>query len=356
MKSRLLEELVPQVKRNCDISDSRHWGYHSICGLLLRLRELYRFERGLRPWERAPDGEITEWIGQREALWKNLAGEDFRPLVINGEEFSHFDVKSINAIIGSEGLIYGAGYGVYCKPVFFLAELSRRSEETGCIILVSGREYARDLSLYPAMLQEKTIFARKEISVLLLWEKFEEMRAKKSASALSSAFASYGIGAESSGMELERLIERAAESELLTYTHHEIGEASESEKNPLWEEMLSCVITSRASVFVRAAKDTLADTSERGMIRHIIDERKTGSLAFYAASLSGYRKLLAPGMAEAYARFSATDDWAYIESARKALYENAGRIAKRIIDLYRDKKNPDVLAEEIQREITLLQP
>lgn len=355
MNSRLLEELAPQVKRNCDISDSRHWGYHSICGLLLRLRELYRFEKGLRPWEKAPEGEITHWIGKREALWEELSVEDFAPLRFGGEQFGPFEAESVNARIMKEGLIYGAGYGIYCKPVFFLAELASSEAVDGYSVFVSGREYVRDLSLHPAMLQRKSIFARKEISVLLLWEKFEELKAKMGVSSLAAAFGAYGIDAGSAGPDVEALIEKAAESELRTYIHHELGEAFESEKSPLWEEMLSCVITSKASIFARAVKDTLADASERGMLRHIIDERKTGSLALYTASLGGYRKLLAQGMAEAYHTFTETGDWRYIESAREALYENAARIADTLIDIYRENKNHEALAEGIQREITLLQ-
>lgn len=356
MKSRLLDELIPQVKRNCDISDSRYWGYHSICGLLLRLRELYRFEMGLKPWEKIREGEITKWIGNREALWESLSGEDLKPLEIDGEEFGHMEVERINARLLGEGLLYGAGYGIYCKPVFFLAELQSHETLEGYDVFVAGREFVRDLSLHPAMLQDKAIFARRDVLVLLLWEKFEELGAKKTPTLLAAAFGAYGIGAESEGPEMEGLLESAAQSELRTYIHHELGEASESKKNPLWDEMLSCIVRSRASVFARAVKDTLADASERGMLKHVIEERKAGSLAFYAASLSGYRKLLAPEMAEACRKFLETGDWRLIESARFELYEKTSRIADFLMEIYGEDKNPEALAEGIQRQISLLQP
>ena len=48
------EELIIQVKANCDIADAQSWGYYSICGLLMRLRELYRAEHCLMPWEEIP--------------------------------------------------------------------------------------------------------------------------------------------------------------------------------------------------------------------------------------------------------------------------------------------------------------
>ena len=42
--------ITRQVLRNCEISDARHAGLFSICGLALRLRDLYKWEKGLDPW------------------------------------------------------------------------------------------------------------------------------------------------------------------------------------------------------------------------------------------------------------------------------------------------------------------
>ncbi len=357
MRFHLLEKLVPQVKRNCDISDARYWGFYSICGLLLRLRELYRFEHGIRPWDRSSGDGIPDWIGRREALWEEVAGEEFSPLRIDGEEFGPFEVGRINVQLKAPGLLYGAGYGLFGKPVFFLSELSGHEVIDGYDVFVSGDEYARDLSIHPAMLQGQSIFARQEISALLVWEKFEELKAKKTASSLSAAFSSYGIEAAMDGAGLRDLIKDAADSELRSYIHHELGEAFESEKTgPLWTGVLSSVLMSRASLFARAVKDTLADASERGMLRHIIDERKTGSLAFYATSLGGYRRSLATEMATAFGKFTETGSWGDIESARQAVYAKAARIAENIFGIYRGSKDPEALAAGIQRQLTLLQP
>jgi hypothetical protein len=35
-----IESFTSQVKRNCNISDAKYRGYYSLCGLLLRLRDL----------------------------------------------------------------------------------------------------------------------------------------------------------------------------------------------------------------------------------------------------------------------------------------------------------------------------
>ncbi len=357
MKSRLLKELIPQVKLNCNISDAQFWGFYSICGLLLRLRELYRFDSGIMPWESTTDRDITDWIGQREALWEELNEEKLSPVQIEGVEFDTFDAERINARLMEHGLLYGAGYGLYGKPVFFLADLEAHEVLDGYNVFTSGKEYARDLSIHPAMLQHKNIFARGEISTLLMWEKFEELRAKRTSSPLTAAFSAYGIHADDNTDGLGEMIKDAAASELRTYIHHELGEAFETEKaGPVWAEMLSSVLSSKASMFARAAMDTLADASERGMLRYIIDEKKAGSLAFYMTFLGGYRRVIATDMAGAFKRFTETGDWTYIESATKALYEKASLIVENILDIYRADKDPEALIKGIQREITLLQP
>jgi hypothetical protein len=357
MKSRLLEELVPQVKLNSNISDARYWGFYSICGLLLRLRELYRFDSGIMPWEGVAERDISDWIGQREALWEELSEEELSPIRIEGDEFEPFEAERINARLIERELLYGAGYGLYGKPVFFLADLYAHEVLDGYDVFTSGQEYARDLSIHPAMLQHKSIFARNEISTLLMWEKFEELRARRTSSPLSVAFSAYGIEARENTEGIRELIKAASASELRTYIHHELGEAFESEKiGAIWSEMLSSVLSSKASMFARAAMDTLADASEHGMLRYIIDEKKAGSLAFYMTFLGGYRKTIASDMAGAFNKFTETGNWTYIESARKALYEKASLITENILDIYRAEKNPEALIKGIQREITLLQP
>ncbi len=69
-----------QIKHNCNISDARYWGSYSLCGLLLRLRELYRAESGVGLWEKIQQKEIGEWIAKRESLWKELEDENFRDI------------------------------------------------------------------------------------------------------------------------------------------------------------------------------------------------------------------------------------------------------------------------------------
>ena len=141
-----IKKLASQVKKNCNISDAQFWGTYSLCGLLLRLRELYRSEKGIRPWENIPQKDVGEWITQRENLWRELEERDYEDIAVNGNVFRPFEAEKINAELEKEGLIYGAGYGAHMKPSFFLAELVSKQHADNYTIFISGREYARDLS------------------------------------------------------------------------------------------------------------------------------------------------------------------------------------------------------------------
>ena len=61
-----LNGIVSQVLENCNISDSQHAGVYSICGLALRLRDLYKWEKGLEPWVEDDSVEILECSVQRK--------------------------------------------------------------------------------------------------------------------------------------------------------------------------------------------------------------------------------------------------------------------------------------------------
>ena len=94
-----LERLIEQVKLNCNISDAKFWGYYSICGLLMRFRELYRHEESAAPWKGIPQELISEWIASREAQWKDLEDKELLPLEIDGKIYDPFEVDGVNRIL-----------------------------------------------------------------------------------------------------------------------------------------------------------------------------------------------------------------------------------------------------------------
>jgi len=73
-----INAITDQFLQNCNIADSQHSGLFSICGLALRLRDLYKWEKGLDPWIEKDSTEILEWIGDKEHKWDRLAGKNLK--------------------------------------------------------------------------------------------------------------------------------------------------------------------------------------------------------------------------------------------------------------------------------------
>jgi hypothetical protein len=313
------ETLTNDIKFNCDVSDAKYWGFYSVCGLLMRYRDLFRSERGLKPWSEIDRAEIAAWIEKKETRWPELEQQDFRCLTVGDKKFFPFDVAEINRELNGRGLVYGAGYGMYMKPSFFLAELRSTREISGLTVYTSGKELVRDLFTSPGMLQEKTIFLRLEPLTVLLLYKHSELNSRHS-SALDDAFSRYGFPQRQLlDSTFEQRMESAAERYAEVLLAHELAEAAEEASE--WKEILSLAEGDRqAEHFLRAVKDLLADTSEQGPYTKIITTRDRGALGLTIALTEGYRKVLFPEIREAYAALCRDHDWTVVEQARKAGY------------------------------------
>ncbi len=332
-----IKRLVEQVKLNCNISDAGFWGYYSICGMLMRLRELYRNEHSLMPWEPVLNEDITEWISEREHLWGELEDEDLHSLEFEGETYEPFDVEELNAVLGRYGLVYGAGYGRFNKPTFFLSRLERKREVSNCEVFYVGRELCRDLSTSVAMLQGRTVFIRLEPLRSLLWDKFRELQGRRFGGALKEAFSLYGIEAmEEPSEEFHEKIETLSSgiSEILLL--HELGEAFESERPDEWLGILSHNSDRWTEFYLRGIKDLLADTSEKGPIKFMVERRERSLLGFYIVLLDGIRKELFPEIMNAFQHFVESNDWSVIEEARRAGYRRADKLIKELLRVWKE--------------------
>ncbi len=312
--------LIKDIKFNCDVSDARYWGYFSVCGLLMRYRDLYRSETGLKPWADIRRDEIAAWIAIKEAKWPELEQEPYRQLAIGNQAYDPFDVAGINQALQEKGLIYGAGYGMYLKPTFFLAELRSVRKISDLTVYTSGRDLVRDLFTSPGMLQEKSIFLRIEPLMVLLQHKHSELNARRM-SVLEDAFAQYGFPhRQIIDSTFERRMEEMAGRYAEILLTHELAEAAE--EVPEWKEVLSLAAGDRqVEHFLRAVKDLLADTSEQGPYKKIIDTRDRGALGLSIALTEGYRKTLYPEIKEAFAVLLQDHDWTAVEQVRRAGYE-----------------------------------
>jgi hypothetical protein len=343
-----IDSIVSQVKYNCNISDARYWGEYSPCGLLLRLRDLYKIENSLKPRDKISHDRIGEWIDRRERLWQELITRDFRRITILDRSYHPYDIKGVNSVLMDHGLLYGAGYGNLLKPVFLLAELSGKYSINKYKVHIAGREISRCLSTAPAMIRGNAIITRLETMNMFIWNKYEEMKAMKCSGALFQAFSEYGISKDTedkiSPAKLESRFAKIAREELWTYIHHEIGEASQRRiLGRWWKQVILKLPHSRAELFLRGIKDILSDTCRSGMLAYIIKNKKAGSLAFYVALLGGFRKNIFPDIISAYEEFTRTRSWRLIEKARVQGY-NRGRVFAGKLREFFDK---DMITREI---------
>lgn len=336
--------LTDRVEFNCDVSDARYWGYYSICGLLMSLRMLYMARHGIEPWEQVDRVDIQKWISQKESRWEELEDEDFRELTINGKSYDPFDVNTINLVLKGEGLIYGAGYGLFKKPSFFLADLHANRRVHEQTIYSAKREYARDLFWSPGMSQGSQIFLRLEPLKALLWDKYLESKARDNPS-LEYAFSHYGFHAdtcinEDFARKLEELVQKY--SEVILY--HELGEAME--EFPYWPEMLFAANDKNSEFFLRAIKDLLADTSENGPVKWCIDSREKGNIGLCIALMDRYRLKMYPELKQAFEKFMTNEDWDLLDKGREAVYERIALLRDELVQAYMARKDKgDLLAK-----------
>jgi hypothetical protein len=334
------QSFMHDIKFNCDVSDAKYWGFFSVCGLLMRYRDLYRSEKGLEPWADISRDGIGEWITEKESRWPELEQKDFRDITIAGNKYHPFDLAEINLRLRDQGLIYGAGYGMYMKPSFFLAELRATDEVSGLSVHTSGKEYARDLFTSAAMLQGKNIFLRLEPLTMLLMYKFSELHARR-VSALEDAFAHYGFRhRQIIDNAFSKRLELMAERYAAILVRHEVAEAMDD--IPEWKDILSSLAGDRrAEHYIRAVKDLIADTSAHGPYKRIIETKDRGALSLSIALTEGFRRVLYPEMKNAHEEFLRTENWSLIEAARLTGYERFLSKRNCVINLFKTSRDSD---------------
>ena len=151
--------------------------------------------------------------------------------------------------------------------------------------------------------------------------------------------------------KFESRLAHVVREELLTYIHHEIGEASQRKfVGRWWKEMILKLSYSRAELFMRGIKDILSDTCPSGMLSYIIKNRKTSSLHFYVALLGGFRKTIFPLMQKAYEDFVKTGNWHLIEKARADGYKKVMGYVDVLREIYNNGQiSPDIIEQKVMQ-------
>lgn len=342
-------ELIQTVQRNCHIADARHAGDYTLCVYLLKMREFYRWERGVSFQQVLTSDDVGDWLTQREAVWNDLDEHDYAALPIAGTHFEPFANESINAELNPHGLVYSAGYGRRCRPLFFLAELEQKIEQDGYTILVAGRELARDVEAPPAMNQGKHVFIRRESLRRMLWEKVEEWRWNPVDSPLGRAIAAYDFDSD-----VEAALDAMAAAETAMIVAHEIGEVKAGQVlgDAAWQQMLFALPASHADIMLRAVRDLLADCLHT--LPELLARDTPASLHFYFGNLTAMRKKLAPELLAAYQHWHDTGDtqklaayaawgaqhWAQVGQRALALFNTQGLAALPAIEQLIAQQHP----------------
>ena len=68
----MFKSVIRQVEANCELASGFQAGFFSLCGLLLRLRLLYKWKHDLPPWREPEPDAVLAWVANQESAWDAL--------------------------------------------------------------------------------------------------------------------------------------------------------------------------------------------------------------------------------------------------------------------------------------------
>ena len=331
MEKMAIEEICASVQMNCYISDARYGSEYGLCTYLMKMREYFRWERGLGYTGAIDKDEVGDWLSERENLWKGLEDREYGSIKLDDDEFDPFNSELINAVLNPYGLVYSGGIGRFGRPHFFLGELERRVDYPGYSLMVSGRELARDLTAPPAMTRNRVIYLRREALRQMLWEKLESWRWHRPDNPLGRAFSCYEFD-----LDLEGSLDRMTEDELGQVLLHEQGECLAGDwLGEEWNLMLADLSHTPAELAARAVRDHLADCWVT--LPETIESARNSSLHFLVGNLNAMRKTLYPGLRHAYDRWVEDADNSQLKSVTEEGLDHWKTVAREMLELHAKK-------------------
>ena len=292
--------LLDTVKMNCEITDARHARNMTMCIYLLEMQQYYRWQHGIPYSQHLPKDELGNWLTEKEKSWNEIGNKAYSDLDVDGK-IDPFDSETANRKLIPEGLLYGAGYGRFGKPHFFLGKLESAGKRGEFDVLVSECEYARDLTAPVAAIRGNTIVLRRDAIRRMIWEKWEELRWKGRASPYAAE------------PDFDAITESACEAVIL----HEIGEGMAGRLlGPEWEAMLAEARSFREESTARAIRDLLADCLST--LPELIERRDPIAIHFHFEHLSGMRREIFPMAVDAYRKWASDGDTAPLRVAAEA--------------------------------------
>jgi hypothetical protein len=344
------DRLTRQVLFNCDVSDARHAGIYSVCGLAMRLRDLYKWERRIAPWQEDDAALVLDWIGAKEDLWEDLLEADYSRLSVGHGDYEAFDTQGINAALTGRNYFYGAGYAHHLKPTFVLAEIDREESVCGYMVRYLGREHARDLLTLPAFNQDGVVILRTEAARMFLWDQIAYI-SNSGRRALDLALAACGLP-DSRTATIRRHYDAVFKVQQQIHLHHEIGELEESVfDRQIWRQLLADHPHTAVELLARTLKDLLADTGPHGALTLLLRDRDAAALGLYMAFGNGMTRLLTPELICAVDAFIQARRWKPLISAARTLRQNTVSHAHRVMALYdreRQRQDPEGARKAIE--------
>jgi len=322
---------------NCHVSDGKYGGVFSLCGFLLRMRDYFKWEKNLDPWDEPDYADLLSWVESREKLWEKTAVKEFKPLVLGDKSFDPFDVDELNLRIAPAGLFYGAGYATGMKPTFFLATAPTFKTINKMHVHILDKELARDLFTSPAMRQGNHIIVRPWTMAALLWDLILEKK-PSTLEALKYSLAQYDLDLDKLQdlpQGLSNALWKISMEQSETWIYHELGEAFQQEFNlEIWQEIIASHANTIVEKAARVVKDLLADTHEQGLLAHIIEHRKKSSLGLYLCFASPILKGFFPEIIRSFKRIKSGREWSLLEQTRLTGYSKAKDLAGKLMDYH----------------------
>jgi len=326
-----LQSISDAIQRNCHIVDARHASDYTMCVYLLKMREYFRWEKGYEFGAALPREEIGDWLRERESLWEDLENADYAAIPIEGDAVDPFAADRINAFLTDHGLVYSAGLGSHSRPHFFLGKLLGCEQRCGFDIYISDTEYVRELTAYPAMSLNKTIYVRRESIRRMIWEKLEEWHFQQRDNAMRRAVQAYGFDGD-----LTAILDNMTDDVMELAIWHEMGEVMAGEwLGESWHGMLHRLKRSKLELMLRAVRDHLADAL--CALPGLVKQGPDALVHYYFATFSGMRKELAPAMLQAYQRY--TDGGSDLSRVIDDSVQHWQRVAMDAVAVY--QANPD---------------
>lgn len=349
----MFSTLIKQVEANCELASSLQAGSFSLCGLLLRLRLLYKWKHGLPPWREPEPEAVLSWIAHQESVWDAREGESWQKLRLNGLALDPFDVEKVNSFLKPDGLAYGAGLCRGLAPTFFLGELAEVRREEDITILVLNNELARDLDGTPAMCQGSLIYARRQCLAYYLWDRLADPTQQ------SNRFLMAGWSPQETPLadllqkpeDHQELWERLVSGELEAIICHEVGEARETSLRKALSVILELFSQTPLEVWIRALKDALAEVNDSGRLPFIVSEQRLTSLALMLAFQPGFYPLLLPELEPAFWSIVRGDNWEVLETARLSALNRLRQTAAEVNHILEVHQNdhPGLLKETLTK-------